>query len=232
MLEDLQITSSPDDATAVGSRHRRRRGEARAPRPCGAAPARLRPGHRQARHVALTAFTVVALAAIVYSFTATPIYEGRVQLLIESDDPNVVNFQQVTGDKVNANTLSRQDYYQTQYRLLQSRSVAKKTIDALEVVGARRAAALTSRDGRFSVRAMRRQRHWTGSPAAAGTSPTVEVAGDGETAAQSEAIDEFLDRLAVSPVRNSRLVDVSFQSREAVRWRPASPTPSPRPTST
>ena len=57
--------------------------------------------------MALAAFSVVTLAAIVYSFTATPIYEGRVQLLIESDDPNVIDFQQVTGDGANASTLSR-----------------------------------------------------------------------------------------------------------------------------
>src|SRR5687768_6622552 len=85
------------------------------------------------RHVALASFAVVSLAATVYAFTATPIYEGRAQLLIEADDPNVIDFKQVTGEQVNGNTLSRQDYYQTQYRLLQSRSVAKKAIDTLKL---------------------------------------------------------------------------------------------------
>src|SRR5687767_10811085 len=75
------------------------------------------------RHLAITAFAVVVVAAAVYTFTATPIYEGRVQLLIESDTPKVVNFAEVLNEGQ-----SRQDYYQTQYRLLQSRSLAKATI--------------------------------------------------------------------------------------------------------
>ena len=218
MLEDLQITSSPEDATTVGARPvAARRGSAHR---AHAEPHLLDYARVivKRRHVALTAFTVVALGAIVYSFTATPIYEGRVQLLIESDDPNVVNFQQVTGDKVDANTLSRQDYYQTQYRLLQSRTVAKKAIDALKLwEHAELRPDLAN--GRFSARAI------VGSATGwftglFGHEPAVEVAGDGETAAQSEAIGAFLERLAVTPVRNSRLVDVSFQSEKP--WLAAS----------
>src|SRR3954464_9680850 len=80
------------------------------------------------RHIALTALVVVTLMALVYSFTATPVYEASAQLLIEADNPNVVNFKEVIDE-----AQSRQDYYQTQYRLLQSRSLAAKTIDALHL---------------------------------------------------------------------------------------------------
>jgi polysaccharide biosynthesis transport protein len=158
------------------------------------------------RHVALTAFTVVTLGALVYSFTATPMYEGRVQLLIESDDPNVVNFQQVTGDKVNANQLSRQDYYQTQYRLLQSRSVATKVIDTLKLWDNEE---LSPAEG-GSV--LRESVAWAGSLFQSRLAPSEP--GADETATQARAIDAFLDRLKVSPVRNSRLADVSFRSED------------------
>src|SRR6185295_10954191 len=80
------------------------------------------------RHIVVAAFAVVTLAGVLYSLTATPIYEGRVQLLIEADNPNVVNFKEVIDE-----AQSRQDYYQTQYKLLQSRSLAKQTIDALQL---------------------------------------------------------------------------------------------------
>jgi uncharacterized protein involved in exopolysaccharide biosynthesis len=50
------------------------------------------------RHLALTAFVVVVLATAVYTFTTTPIYEGRVQLLIEADTPKVVNFTEVINE--------------------------------------------------------------------------------------------------------------------------------------
>lgn len=162
------------------------------------------------RHVALAAFVVVSLAAAVYSFTATPTYEGRAQLLIESDDPNVIDFKQVTGDGANASSISRQDYYQTQYKLLQSRSVAKKTIDTLNLwdnVELRPDA----RDQSFSVSRMAKSStEWVSGLFSTRTEH--EAPGGDETAAQAEAIDEFLDRLAIAPVRNSRLVEVAYRS--------------------
>ena len=139
------------------------------------------------RHVALTAFAVVTLGAIVYSFTATPMYEGRVQLLIESDDPNVVNFQQVTGDKVNANQLSRQDYYQTQYRLLQSRSVAKKAIDTLKLWDNEELRP-NQANGKLSVRsAGQATTKWVSGLFS--KEAEVQVPGADETAVQAETID-------------------------------------------
>src|SRR4249919_755935 len=47
------------------------------------------------RWVAGTTFLVILLTTMVYAFTATPRYEGRVQLLIEPENPNVVNFKEV-----------------------------------------------------------------------------------------------------------------------------------------
>jgi capsular exopolysaccharide synthesis family protein len=164
------------------------------------------------RHVALAAFSIVALASIVYSFTATPIYEGRVQLLIESDDPNIVDFKQVTSDGVNANTLSRQDYYQTQYRLLQSRSVATKTIDTLKLWEHAELRPDLRQEGLSLGGTVRSAREWVGGLFAADRE--VEAPGADETAAQAEAIDNFLERLTVAPIRNSRLVEVAFRSEE------------------
>ena len=42
------------------------------------------------RSPAVTVFAVCVISAMVYSFTATPVYEAQTQLLIESDKPNVV----------------------------------------------------------------------------------------------------------------------------------------------
>jgi capsular exopolysaccharide synthesis family protein len=212
VLEDLQITSSIDEPAGAG------------PRPIGARRAGTSRAHAEPhlldyfrvivkrRHAALSAFAVVSLGAIVYAFTATPVFEGRVQMLIEADDPNIIDFEQVTGGQVNANTLSRQDYYQTQYRLLRSRSVAKKTIDTLKLWEhdeLRPAAA----DGSLSVGSVLRTTSAWVDGLAGGDRP-VEEAGAEETAAQAEVIDAFLDKLSVAPVRNSRLVDVAYRSEE------------------
>src|SRR5436190_20505817 len=46
------------------------------------------------RWVALTAFLIVVISMSVYTFTATPIYEARVQILIEKENSNVVTFKE------------------------------------------------------------------------------------------------------------------------------------------
>ena len=67
------------------------------------------------RWTAVTAFLVVLLSVAAYSFTATPIYEATGKLLIETEGPNIVTFQEVIDEgQITA------DYYQTQYDLLQS----------------------------------------------------------------------------------------------------------------
>jgi capsular exopolysaccharide synthesis family protein len=161
------------------------------------------------RHVAAAVFVTVFLAAAVYSFTATPLYEGRVQLLIEADNPNVVNFKEVIDE-----AQSRQDYYQTQYKLLQSRSLAKKTIEALGL-WTNPELNPDAAERRFSIgNAIRSSAAWT--HALFSSNATSEVPSPDETAAQGGTIDAFLTRLAVSPIRNSRLVDVRFRSQDPV----------------
>src|SRR6185436_19104622 len=134
---------------------------------------------------------------------ATPIYKARVQLLIENENPNVVSFKEVIEQEKSTN-----DYYQTQYRILQSRSLARKTLDRLGLwsvflpndsttaAGRSVAAVKSSITGLFSRR-------------------SVEPSAPGETAAQSKALDQFLQNLAIAPVRNSRLVDVEYASPRA-----------------
>src|SRR5262245_23680095 len=73
------------------------------------------------RHLVFTALAGGVLIAALHAFTATPLFEGRTQLLIEAEDPNVVTFTQVVDEGQ-----ARQDYYMTQLRLIQSRSVARR----------------------------------------------------------------------------------------------------------
>jgi capsular exopolysaccharide synthesis family protein len=160
------------------------------------------------RHIALVAFVVVALVAVVYAFTTTPVYEGRVQLLIEADNPNVVSFKEVIDEEQN-----RQDYYQTQYKLLESRSLAKKTIDTLQLWNNPELAPVAGQQ-KFSIgNAMRGGVAWVASLFGSSKTPAAAPGAD-ETIAQSKTIDAFLDRLTVSPVRNSRLVEVSYRSAD------------------
>ncbi|HWI20251.1 MAG TPA: Wzz/FepE/Etk N-terminal domain-containing protein, partial [Vicinamibacterales bacterium] len=82
------------------------------------------------RWTALTAFVIVFGSVAIYTFTATPIYSARVQILIENENPNVVKFEEVYDQ--NKTSI---DYYQTQYRILQSRLLARRTLDAQNLWG-------------------------------------------------------------------------------------------------
>src|ERR1700730_18567546 len=46
------------------------------------------------RWTAITAFLIVFLTVTVYTFTATPLYEAKVQILIEKEATNVVSFKE------------------------------------------------------------------------------------------------------------------------------------------
>src|SRR5215467_7019944 len=80
------------------------------------------------RWPALTVFLIVFVGTCIFTFTATPIYNARVQLLIEKENTNVVTFKEA----VEQNQLT-DDYYQTQYKILQSRALARRTLDSLNL---------------------------------------------------------------------------------------------------
>jgi len=76
-----------------------------------------------------TLFTaaVTALAAY-YAYTATPVYSATSTLLIEQQKTNIPTIEELYGVD-NQNT----DYYQTQFELLKSRSLAERVISKLDL---------------------------------------------------------------------------------------------------
>ena len=165
------------------------------------------------RWTAATAFLLVLAGVTVYTFTATPIFEARTRLLIEAENPNVVTFKEVIDEDQ-----AKADYYQTQYNILQSRALARKTIESLglwdhpllnrDAARARGFSVTRAIGGAFGL--------VTGLFSSAPAAAAADAAAAGEeTEAQSRAIDTLLAKLTVSPIRNSRLVDVKFRSPDA-----------------
>src|SRR4051812_16637562 len=74
------------------------------------------------RWAGLTAFLLVVGSVTVYTFTATPVFEAKTRLLIETENRNVVSFKAVVDEDQ-----TKLDYYQTQYNILQSRALARRT---------------------------------------------------------------------------------------------------------
>ncbi len=147
-------------------------------------------------------FVVVFGLAVVRTFSATPIFEATAQMLIDSDSPNVVSFD----DLVQTNRRAL-DYFQTQYRLLTSRALVKRALQESNLIA----------DPTFAG---------PQSGEAAGAGPVITAAdplsalrrrtGASEEASEPSAdviaIERFLSALTVAPIRNSRLVDVTFAS--------------------
>ncbi len=136
------------------------------------------------RWLAFFVFTVVLLGAAVRLALTRPVYQSTAQVLIERDAPNVLDFEK------NARAADVWDsFYQTQYRLLQSRLLARRVVEKLNLED----------DPEFG--GPRPEGERVAPDAAPGTSLVLE-----------RVIDQFLDRLRVQPVKNSQLVAVSFQA--------------------
>ncbi len=162
------------------------------------------------RWTAITAFLIVFGSVTVFTFTATPIFSARVQILIENENPNVVKFEEVYEQN------KALDYYQTQYRLLQSRALARRTLTA-ENLWEHPLFAGTGSSSGLTLNPIA----WAGTAVQFVTglfadSKPVETAAPeaSESATQSRILDTFLRGLTVTPVRNSRLVDASFRSSD------------------
>lgn len=146
-----------------------------------------------------TIFTVAGIAvvaALLATFLATPLYRSGVLLQIEQESGKVVNYESVTPENIG----DSKDFYQTQYELLQSRTLARRVIDQL---GLRSSPTFAPNSDSSYVR---------------DSLATLKSFVFGNAASDVDHEDEedfetlFLDNLVVTPVKNSRLVRVEFDS--------------------
>jgi polysaccharide biosynthesis transport protein len=168
------------------------------------------------RWVAFPIFLIVFIVGVINALRQTPVYEGRVQLLIETDTPKVARLDQMFQSE---SGYYDDDFRQTQFRILQSRSMAKGTLSAMNLWNVPRLGNGPEPRASINPTAL----FWRGvyggialvkKPfAAEAAQPAPEKAKD-ETAVQSGRIDEFLGGLSIVPVRNSRIVEIRYASTD------------------
>ncbi len=132
----------------------------------------------------LTVFTTVTIG----TFMMKPQYKSTVTMKIDKENPNILTFKDVY-----AIERPEEDYYQTQYKILKSRNLAKRVI---------------------------RQMKLDANPEFSGQKAEIKVASflkkpDSllkEEGIDSSLVDGFLARVQVVPQQKSRLVNVSFTS--------------------
>jgi capsular exopolysaccharide synthesis family protein len=138
------------------------------------------------RRLAAGVFLLVVAVAAVRSLLTQPVYSATVQLLIERENPNVLTFKEVAELKAQMGD----EYYQTQYKLLQSRTLARRVIEELNLLA----------DPEF------------GGPRLPDVVEAARRSPPGESAVMEGVITAFLGRVKVQLVRNSRIVTVTINA--------------------
>ena len=140
----------------------------------------------------------VVLATLIGSFLATPLYRSTVTLQIERQSPDILNVREL--GSLDYSFPAYADFYQTQYRILSSESVARKTVERL---------GLTTHP-LFETRGASRGPYAWLRALLPGTGP--KTARDPVETASTR----LLAWLEISPVRNSHLVEVSYAAPDPV----------------
>lgn len=134
------------------------------------------------RWTVITFTLIVFLVTGIFTFTRKPIYTAKGTLLVEKE-PTILTFEEIFQIET-----FRDDYYQTQYKLLQSRGLAERVVERLKLY---------------------EHPEFVGSP-----SKRKKPLDKNEPILRKSVVDSFLNRLKVNPIRMTRLVEVSFRARD------------------
>lgn len=129
----------------------------------------------------LLCFVVTLATVFIANAKMSPVYKAAATIQIDTDQVNVLPYKEV----VEANSYAAQaEYIQTQYKILQSKTLANRVIKVLRLESN---AALIDQK---------------------------EAADARKRGEDSPALTTFQKNLEVEPVRNSQLVTISFKSRD------------------
>lgn len=140
----------------------------------------LRILHKWRRPAILCLGAIVVIVAVV-SFVATPIYKASSRILIDREIPKALDIRQIIpGDATGT------EFYQTQYKLLQSKSFMLKVINALNLAENK----TFNPEKAWAKKAMTKEEK------------------------ENALLERFQKSYSVEPIRNSRLVDLGFESTD------------------
>ncbi|MBC2696401.1 MAG: polysaccharide biosynthesis tyrosine autokinase [Desulfobacteraceae bacterium] len=172
------------------------------------------------RKLIITFFLVVVTTVAIYSLTMIPVYRSTTRILIERANPNILSTQEMF--VINP---SGQDFYQTQYKILESRALAREVIKRLnlaehpEFKGVEEEAGIFSyfKDIQNTIISEIKGFFKFMKPSRPDFNEEKYFEKTGfiqgmESHDNSCLVNAFLGGLKVEPIRNSRLVNISFES--------------------
>ena len=145
--------------------------------------------------VFLIVFIGVVTTVTIATFLKKPIYKSTVTIKIDRENPNILSFKDIY--QIERLDL---DYYQTQYRILKSRNIGKRVIRSLDLERheefAPKNAGFFSMGSIFGFLSSKKK----------GTEAKPSL----EDGIKTGIIGAFINRVEVTPLQKSQLVNVSF----------------------
>ncbi len=160
--------------------------------------------------IIITFIIVFVTIATFKSYKVIPIYRATAQMMIDRETPNVVSFEEVMKLGSTDNV-----YYQTQLKILTSRSLARKTIKALNLKDSPEFKSGEKRKS-FSIRGFLGslvKRLNPGKESPEKESPEKESQIHGKDVDDSGVVNSFLSRLSAQGIEDTYVVNMSFVGR-------------------
>jgi len=157
------------------------------------------------------AFTVVVLTALPV-FTTTPMYQASARLQVDPDSSKVVPFQEVAGSEM-AGGWFMENYMWTQTEILQSRSLASRVANKLEL-GDNEAFNAKAHPGAL-VQLKGLAYKIARAPFAIGRAKD-ELIGDNGDREQARLAARAAQGIGAQPIRNTRLIEVTYTATDPV----------------
>jgi len=162
------------------------------------------------RWTIISVFTIIFVSVFIYTMTATPIYQSTIRLVIEKENPNVVSIQEVMS--VDASTT---DYYITQYKIIESRTIAREVIKRLNLKDSEEFNPKPQKTFLSNIKQSIKKIRETIQETVLSIFRTGNQDNQLEIEdSDAQLVSTFLGRINVTPIRNSRLVDLHFMAKD------------------
>jgi capsular exopolysaccharide synthesis family protein len=161
------------------------------------------------RRIAFSVFVLTSIALMIQGYSNVQLYQAKAQVLIEDERSTAM-----PGIAASDYYEDPVPYYNTQYRILRGRDLARRVVKKIDIANAPEFNG-TAEPAETPITRVRGAgdallRFLTRTP------PTVvEPPKPDETADESAMVSGFLDQVQVAPVPDSKLVDVYFTSMDA-----------------
>ncbi|MFS1861409.1 GumC family protein [Vibrio lentus] len=156
----------------------------------------------------ITMFTlVISILTTLVVFALTPKYVATATLLIESKQKKAVSIEEVVGIDSN-----QKEYYLTQFEILKSNQIAERVIDKLGLTNKLEFNSSLDPESSLKEQLVNSVKSLPVFGAYRDNTPITEE--DAQEAIRQSVLDAFKERLTISPIRKTQLVNISFESED------------------